>query len=77
MVDRTLLAAALGVGLGFFFLAAPAAVVRVHLVGRRPHGGNSEYGQAHQPPATWLWVVRAVGVALIGAGLFFGWRALG
>lgn len=76
MVDRTLLAGVLGVGLGLVLIAAPAAIIRVHLVGRAPRDKGSEYGQGYEPPASWQWAVRAIGAALVAAGLFFGWQAL-
>jgi hypothetical protein len=73
---RTLLAAVLGVGLGLFFLASPEAVVRIHTAGRRPPGRGGEYGE-DAVAGRWRRLVQAVGVALVGAGLYFGATALG
>ncbi len=68
---RTLLAAVLGVGLGLFFLAFPAAVVRIQTAGRRPSGRGGEYGD-DAVAGKWRRLVQAVGVALVAAGLYFG-----
>jgi len=69
MADRELIAAVLAVGLGIVFILSPATIVQVHTAGRIPdrHG---EYG-ADGAPARWLWVVRAVGAALLLAGIYF------
>ncbi|WP_336002945.1 hypothetical protein [Halorientalis halophila] len=71
MVERELLAAVLGVALGLGFLAFPGAVVRMYTAGRAPdrHG---EYGD-DEPPETWQWIARAVGVLLIAGGAWFGY----
>jgi len=74
MVDyRTLLAAALGVGLGVVMLAFPGFVVRVHAVGRVPGDRHGEYGDGDAAPERWQWLVRAVGVALVVAGGYFAY----
>lgn len=74
---RTVLAAVLGVGLGLVLVAFPATVIRVQTVGRLPDDRGGEYGQASEPPARWLLVVRGLGVVLIVAGLYFGGVATG
>ena len=74
---RTILAAVLGVGLGLVLLAFPAAVVRVQTVGRLPHDRGGGYGQAAEPPRSWILVVRGIGIALVLAGGYFGWTVVG
>lgn len=71
----TVLAALLGVGLGLVAIVAPEALVRVHTAGRLPTGRHGEYG-ADGVPERWTQIVRLVGVALIGAGLYFAWQLL-
>jgi hypothetical protein len=74
MVDlRTLVAAALGIGLGLVMLARPGAVAAVHTVGRLPHDRGGRYGEARASDRTRL-VVRIVGVALVAVG---GWIGAG
>ncbi|MFB6117497.1 hypothetical protein [Halosegnis sp.] len=72
---RTLAAAVLGVGLGLLMLVAPGLVVRVHTVGRVP-GGRGEYGSDDAAPRLRL-LVRAVGVGVLLAGVYFGVQAAG
>ncbi|WP_128476891.1 hypothetical protein [Halorussus pelagicus] len=72
---RTLLAAVLGVGLGLFFLAVPDAVVQIHTAGRAPPGRGGEYGE-NSSAGRWRRVVQVVGVALVGAGVYFASVAL-
>jgi hypothetical protein len=74
---RTLLAAVLGVGLGLLLVAAPASVIRVQTAGRLPSDRGGEYGDDTGVPERTRRFVRAVGVVLVGAGLYFGWVALG
>ncbi|MFB6353108.1 MAG: hypothetical protein ABEJ92_03390 [Halobacteriales archaeon] len=74
---RTVLAAALGVGLGLVLLAFPAAVVRVQTVGRLPHDRGGEYGRSGEPPRRWLLVVRGLGAVLVLVGLGFAASVLG
>ncbi|WP_232700527.1 hypothetical protein [Halobacterium wangiae] len=63
---RELLAVALGVVLGVGLLAAPKAAIRLSVFmgphRRRRHG---EYGGEDDIPTTWVYVVRALGVACI------------
>jgi hypothetical protein len=72
---RTLAAAVLGVLLGGLFLAAPGAVLTAYRVGRAPDRGG-EYGSDDRGGRVTL-VVRAVGVALVAAGAYFGAVAAG
>jgi hypothetical protein len=74
---RTLLAAILGVGLGAVLIAAPEAVVRTHTTGRVPGERGGEYGSDDEPTDGIRRVVRAVGAALVLAGLYFGAVAVG
>lgn len=77
MVDgRTLLAAVLGVLVGVVCLVAPGTVVRVHTAGRRPRDRRGEYGTDATVPGRWRRVVRALGVACLVAGGYFGYVAL-
>jgi len=73
---RTLLAAVLGLLLGVVCLVAPAAVVRVHLAGRRPTGRDGTYG-TDDVSDRWRRVVQVVGGGLVAAGCYFGYVALG
>ncbi|MFB6173863.1 MAG: hypothetical protein ABEI39_04395 [Halobacteriales archaeon] len=73
---RTLLAAVLGVGLGAVLVAYPDVVIRAQTAGRLPHDRGGEYGDS-AAPGRWRLVVRALGVAAILAGAYFGWVALG
>jgi hypothetical protein len=73
---RTLLAAALGLLLGFLCLFAPEAVVRTQTVGRRPGGRGGEYGD-DAVPARWRRLVQALGGGCLLLGLYFGYTALG
>lgn len=75
MDARTLAAAALGVLLGLLFVAAPGAVLTAYRVGRAPDRGG-EYGTTDQGDRLALGV-RAVGVALVAAGAYFGLSGLG
>lgn len=77
MVDRMLLAGVLGIGLGLVFVAFPALIIRVHTAGRVPTDKGSDYGEGYQPPGSWLWVVRAVGLVMVVIGLYFGASVLG
>lgn len=74
---RTLAAAVLGVGLGLLLVVAPGAVVRVHTVGRVPGDRHGEYGADDDYSERLLLAVRAVGVVVVVAGLFFGAQAVG
>jgi hypothetical protein len=69
---RTLLASALGVGLGLLLVAAPGVVLRAHTVGRAPHDRGGDYGEDGAPPARLRRLVQAVGVAVALFGLYLG-----
>lgn len=73
---RTLLAAALGIGLGVLFIAYPDAIVRVQTVGRLPHDRRGDYGAESSLPNRWRWMVRLLGVGILVAGVYFGRVAL-
>lgn len=73
---RTLLAAALGIGLGVLFVVYPQAVIRVQTVGRLPHDRGGEYGEDAASTDRWQWVVRLLGVGVLAAGVYFGATAL-
>lgn len=72
---RTLLSAVLGVGLGLLLIVAPEAVIRVQTAGRLPSDRSGEYGSDSTVPARWRHLARGIGVALLAAGLYFGWLA--
>ncbi|WP_435196065.1 hypothetical protein [Natronomonas sp. EA1] len=72
---RTLLAAVLGIGFGLVLIAAPEAVIRVQTAGRLPSDRRGEYGTDGTAPATWLWLLRVLGVAVLALGAYFGWQA--
>jgi len=76
MDARSLLAAVLGVLLGVVLVAFPDAVIRVQLAGRLPHDRGGEYGADDELAARWRLVVRALGVLLVLAGLYFGLTAV-
>ncbi|WP_235853547.1 hypothetical protein [Halosimplex salinum] len=74
MIDyRTLLAAVLGIGLGAVLLAAPESIVRAHTAGRVPGDRGGEYGTESGLEDRTRRLVQVVGVALVLAGLYFGW----
>jgi hypothetical protein len=73
---RTLLSAVLGVALGLLLLAAPDAVIRAQTAGRLPPDRRGEYGSDSGVPTRWRRLTQAIGVALVLAGLYFGWAAL-
>jgi hypothetical protein len=78
MIDlRTALAAVLGVGLGLVLVVAPASVVRVQTAGRLPSDRGGEYGDDADVSQRTRRLVRAIGLALVGLGCYFGWVALG
>jgi len=74
---RTLLAAALGVGLGMLLIVAPEAIVRAHTTGRVPGERGGEYGTDSVPDDRVRLLVRVVGVGLVAAGLYFGATGFG
>jgi len=76
MDTRTVLAAVLGVGLGLLLLLAPGSVLTVQTAGRLPPDRSGEYGTDGDGSATIRRLVRAVGVALVAGGLYFGWQLL-
>jgi hypothetical protein len=75
-VLREAIAAVLGVAVGLLLVAYPAAIVRIHTAGRVPDGRHGDYGTDGAPPATWLWLVRAIGAVAILVALFIGYRLL-
>ena len=78
MLDgRTLLAAVLGVGLGLVLVVSPETVIRAQTAGRLPSDRGGEYGTAAEVSTRTRRLVRLVGVAVVGAGLYFAWIALG
>jgi hypothetical protein len=76
MDTRTVLAAVLGVGLGLVFVAAPGAVLTAYTAGRTSPDRRGEYGSADGGSSRFHWLIRAVGVAFVCGGLYFGWQAL-
>lgn len=76
MDARSLLAAAIGVLLGAALVAFPDAVVRAKTAGRLPRDRGGAYGTDGDLPGRWRLVVRAVGVLLVVAGLYFGVTAV-
>lgn len=74
MVDvRTALAAALGIALGAFLIAAPGAVVRAHTTGRVPGERGGEYGSDGPAPERWRRLVQALGIGSLAFGFYFAW----
>jgi len=74
---RELLAVALGGLLGILLVAAPRTALRLSVVGGPQRRRRGDYGSDGEVPATWVWLVRALGVgclliaAVIGCGTFF------
>jgi hypothetical protein len=77
MALRETLAAVLGVGLGLFLVAFPDAVIRLQMVGRVPGNHHGEYGEDGAYPRSWRLLVRAIGVVVVLAGLYFASQTLG
>lgn len=71
------LAAVLALGLGAVLIVHPAALVRVHTLGRVPGDRGGSYGQDKPVPDRWQHAIRALGVLCIGFGLYFGYQFLG
>ena len=69
---RTLLAAALGIGLGLLLLARPEAVIRAHTAGRLPQDRGGEYGTDAQASGRTRQLVQLLGAASLLVGLYFG-----
>jgi len=72
MVSRELLAAALGVAVGLFFVAFPDAVVRINTTGRVPGDRRGDYGEDGEMPRTYRLLVRGVGAVAVLVGLYIG-----
>jgi len=73
---RQAVAAVLAVGLGTVLIAYPAALVRVHTLGRLPHDRGGSYGEDPELSARWRWGIRVLGVVCVALGLFFGYQFL-
>jgi len=71
---RTLLAAALGLLLGAVMLVFPDAIIRAYLVGRVPTDRYGSYGDDNALPTRWRRLVQAVGILVLGGGLYFAWQ---
>lgn len=76
MTTRQVLAAVVAVVLGALLIAYPAALVRVHTVGRVPHDRGGKYGEDAPLSARWRWGIRALGVVCVALGLFFAYQVL-
>lgn len=62
---RQVLAVGLGLVLGVLCVAFPQAVIRLQTAGRVQGSRRGPYGEDGEFPATWTWVVRALGVACL------------
>ena len=76
MDARTVLAAVLGVGLGFVLIAYPEAVVRAQTAGRLPRDRGGEYGEDAGVSSRTRWIVQALGVLSVLLGFYFAWGGL-
>ncbi len=72
MVDvRSALAATLAIGIGLVAVVAPGAVVRLQFAAYGPTTGrHGEYGGEREIDDRLRWLVRAVGVAVLGVGVY-------
>lgn len=75
MVDRQLLAAVLGVGLGIVFIAVPSLIFHIHTLGRGPHDRHGEFGNA-EVSGKWRRIIQGVGALVVAIGLYFGYASL-
>ncbi|SNZ04112.1 hypothetical protein SAMN06269185_0452 [Natronoarchaeum philippinense] len=78
MVDvRNTLAAVLAIGIGLGAVVAPAAVVRLQFVlYGADTGRHGEYGEDRTVGDRARWVVRIIGVAVLGVGVYLGAQPL-
>jgi len=74
MVDvRDALAAVLAIGIGLAAVVAPGAVLRLQFaVYGADTGRHGEYGGERELDDRLRWVVRAVGVTVLGVGVYIG-----
>lgn len=73
---RTALAAVLGLALGAVMIAAPRALIRIHVVGRVPGDRGGEYGADSDYSSRVVLLVRLLGLGVVGLGAYFGAQVL-